>query len=230
MQSVLSCLIQAEFYSWSIFGQGLNATLLGRAPESDGGMKAQLDPDVQNYYTEVANEEINHVRKHAATFIVTCPAEAHGFASMLALQGRQTLINTNAQYCPIAAKCGQVIHICHRYLLHVLCNDLLQVAFLRNQLGAAAIPCPTLNIGSSWAAIVNASLGNQAISSYTFSPYTNTLDFLFGTLLAPLCAPLRSLALHFEALFWGSQHDDSVGQVWLPCRLIHPGRCWSDSL
>ncbi len=52
---------QAEFYSWSIFGVGLNETLLGRAPSTDGGQKATLTAVTQNYYTEVANDEINHV-------------------------------------------------------------------------------------------------------------------------------------------------------------------------
>ena len=65
LQCVPPALPQAEFYSWSIFGQGLNTTLLGRAQESDGGMKAQLSSYVEGLYTEVANEEINHVRKQA---------------------------------------------------------------------------------------------------------------------------------------------------------------------
>ena len=89
---------------------------------------------------------------------------------------------------------------CLRCFCVMLCN-LLQVAFLRAQLGAAAVPCPALNIGSSWAAIVNASLGNQAISSYSFSPYTSDLDFLFGTLVGTVPMP-QSLAstLHVPSL------------------------------
>ena len=61
------CWLQAEFYSWSIFGVGLNSTLLGRAPSTDGAQKATLTAITQNYYTEVANDEINHVRSHSGS-------------------------------------------------------------------------------------------------------------------------------------------------------------------
>jgi len=53
---------QAEFYTWAAFGKGLNATLLGGGPGSVGGEKAQLSYAVQQYATEIANDELNHVR------------------------------------------------------------------------------------------------------------------------------------------------------------------------
>lgn len=52
---------QAEFYNWAAFGKGLNATLLGGGPGSVGGEKAQLSYAVQQYATEIANDELNHV-------------------------------------------------------------------------------------------------------------------------------------------------------------------------
>lgn len=61
------------------------------------------------------------------------------------------------------------------------------MAFLRSALGAAAVPCPTLNVGSAFSAIINAALGSKA-TSYNFSPYTNDLDFLLGEPLSQ--APL----------------------------------------
>ena len=53
-----------------------------------------------------------------------------------------------------------------------------QLTLLRTMLGPAAIPCPAMNIASSFATVVATSLGSAATS--TFSPYTNDLDFLVG--------------------------------------------------
>ena len=55
----------------------------------------------------------------------------------------------------------------------------MQVSFLRMALGAAAIPCPQIDVGSGFAAIVKAALG-PANMNMTFSPYENDLDFLLG--------------------------------------------------
>nr|QOL01135.1 putative extracellular protein CSOL_059a [Pseudococcomyxa simplex] len=111
----LECL-EAEFYSYAAFGKGLNATLLGGGPGATGGEKAQLSYSVQQYATEIAQDEINHV------------------------------------------------------------------AFLRSALGAAAIPCPQIDIGAAFSAVINAALGTKA-TSYKFSPYDNDLDFLLGAFL-----------------------------------------------
>lgn len=54
-------LAQAEFYSYAAFGKGLNATLLGGGPGATGGEKARLSYSVQQYATEIAQDEINHV-------------------------------------------------------------------------------------------------------------------------------------------------------------------------
>lgn len=47
--------VQAEYFSWAVFGHGLNDTLLGRARTSAdiGGQKAKLSEAVQDYFTEV---------------------------------------------------------------------------------------------------------------------------------------------------------------------------------
>jgi hypothetical protein len=54
--------LEAEFYSWAAFGRGLSAEDAGNGPASIGGQKALLSPTVQAYATEIANDEINHVR------------------------------------------------------------------------------------------------------------------------------------------------------------------------
>jgi hypothetical protein len=53
--------LEAEFYSWAVFGQGLNDTLSGGGPPSTGGQKANLSADFLAYATEIANDEIAHV-------------------------------------------------------------------------------------------------------------------------------------------------------------------------
>ena len=68
----------------------------------------------------------------------------------------------------------------------------MQVAFLRNALGKAAAPCPTLNVGSAFSAVINAALGSKA-TSHNFSPYTNDLDFLLGAFLFEVLLSLRSM-------------------------------------
>ena len=70
-----------------------------------------------------------------------------------------------------------------------------QVAFLRMALGAAAVPCPQIDVGSGFAAIVKAALGS-ANMNMTFSPYDNDLDFLLGE-------------LHHRICFWCSSPGES---------------------
>jgi hypothetical protein len=68
------------------------------------------------------------------------------------------------------------------YANEVAHDEINHVAFLRSALGANAVPCPTINVGSAFSAIVNAALGSKA-TSYNFSPYNNDLDFLLGAFL-----------------------------------------------
>jgi hypothetical protein len=68
----------------------------------------------------------------------------------------------------------------------------MQVAFLRSALGAAAIPCPQIDIGAAFSAVINAALGTKA-TSYKFSPYDNDLDFLLGETPPSLQQPLYAM-------------------------------------
>lgn len=54
------------------------------------------------------------------------------------------------------------------------------MAFLRKTLGADAIPCPALNIGTAIADVVATALGGEASSYKAFSPYASDLDLLLG--------------------------------------------------
>ena len=54
--------LEAEFYSYAVYGHGLSDTLLGGGPGSVGGQKATfLLESTRQYATEIANDEINHV-------------------------------------------------------------------------------------------------------------------------------------------------------------------------
>ena len=54
--------MEAEFYSYAVYGHGLNDTLLGGGPGSVGGQQATfLLESTRQYATEIANDEINHV-------------------------------------------------------------------------------------------------------------------------------------------------------------------------
>lgn len=57
----LECL-EAEYYSTAINGYGLNSTTLGNGSPAVGGLKANLSPELIQIATELANDEINHVR------------------------------------------------------------------------------------------------------------------------------------------------------------------------
>ena len=76
-------------------------------------------------------------------------------------------------------------------------------------LGPLAVPCPTLNVGTSFPAVINAALGSAA-TSYTFSPYTDDTSFELGasdkragrphcccSLAAP-CSPQQAVCGVFE--------------------------------
>ena len=69
-----------------------------------------------------------------------------------------------------------------------------QVAFLRTALGAAAVACPTIDVGPAFAAIVKAALG-AANMDMTFSPYDNDLHFLLGELRHLFTCPFGALHL-----------------------------------
>ena len=54
--------LEAEFYSYAVYGHGLSDTLLGGGPGSVGGQQATfLLESTRQYATEIANDEINHV-------------------------------------------------------------------------------------------------------------------------------------------------------------------------
>ena len=57
-----------------------------------------------------------------------------------------------------------------------------QLAFLRKAAGAAAVPCPQIDLVNSFTAVIKAALGSRAGNS-NFSPYDNDINFLLS---APL--------------------------------------------
>jgi hypothetical protein len=67
-----------------------------------------------------------------------------------------------------------------------------QLAFLRATLGAVAIPCPTLNVGNAFPAILDVALGSAATPGVAFSPYTDDVNFLLGALAPDLAAYFRA--------------------------------------
>ena len=59
-----------------------------------------------------------------------------------------------------------------RYAEEIANDEINHVADLRALLGAAALPCPKLNIGSAFADAVYAALGNSTkAKKFPFSPY-----------------------------------------------------------
>lgn len=56
----LECL-EAEFYSWAAFGDGLNKTLRGGGPRAAGGKRALLSPSAVALARDIATDEITHV-------------------------------------------------------------------------------------------------------------------------------------------------------------------------
>ncbi|CAL5226184.1 g9015 [Coccomyxa viridis] len=65
------------------------------------------------------------------------------------------------------------------YANEVAKDEINHVAFLRMALGSAAVPCPQIDVGPAFGAIVKAALG-PANMNMTFSPYDNDLDFLLA--------------------------------------------------
>lgn len=55
----------------------------------------------------------------------------------------------------------------------------MQLAFLRKAAGAAAVPCPQIDIGGSFNTVIKAALGGRA-GDNVFSPYTNDVNFLLS--------------------------------------------------
>ncbi len=64
----------------------------------------------------------------------------------------------------------------------------MQVNDLRAQLGSAAVPCPQMDIGSSFTTIVS-----KALNIYGFFPYNTDVNFLLGKISYALARP----AVHF---------------------------------
>ena len=56
--------------------------------------------------------------------------------------------------------------------------------FLRSALGAAAVPCPLVDIGPAFAAAANAAaMPANATFSPAYSPYANDLSFWLGSFI-----------------------------------------------
>ncbi|BDA49031.1 Desiccation-related protein PCC13-62 [Coccomyxa sp. Obi] len=70
-----------------------------------------------------------------------------------------------------------------QYALEIAQDEINHVAALRSLLGAAALPCPQLDIGPAFAAAVVAALGTQKAKDIPFSPYDNDLFFLHGAFI-----------------------------------------------
>ena len=73
----------------------------------------------------------------------------------------------------------------------------MQVTDLRAQLGDSALPCPTMDIGSSFTTIIN-----KALNIDGFFPYNTDLNFLLGKDTAA-CPQFSSKLL----LIWGAFPD-----------------------
>ncbi|EIE26901.1 hypothetical protein COCSUDRAFT_59405 [Coccomyxa subellipsoidea C-169] len=61
-------------------------------------------------------------------------------------------------------------------------DEVAHLAFLRKAAGAAAVPCPQIDIGGSFNAVIKAALGSRA-GDNVFSPYTNDVNFLLSAFL-----------------------------------------------
>lgn len=71
--------------------------------------------------------------------------------------------------------------MCHHPIMVDPCMQLqcAQLAFLRKAAGAAAIPCPQIDLVNSFPAVIKAALGSRAGNS-NFSPYDNDINFLLS--------------------------------------------------
>ncbi|BDA43113.1 Desiccation-related protein PCC13-62 [Coccomyxa sp. Obi] len=61
-------------------------------------------------------------------------------------------------------------------------DETAHLAFLRSAAGAAAVPCPQIDIVNSFPAVIKAALGSRA-GNYNFSPYDNDVNFLLSAFL-----------------------------------------------
>ncbi len=81
----------------------------------------------------------------------------------------------------------------------------MQVAFLRMALGSAAVPCPQIDVGPAFAAIMKAALG-PANMNMSFSAYDNDLDFLLGE-------PRHLFTIHFHCFIEPIRKSGAVHQT-----------------
>lgn len=54
--------LEASFYSYAVYGRGLDESMLGGGPKPMGGMKGNLTGVTAAYAAEIAADEINHVQ------------------------------------------------------------------------------------------------------------------------------------------------------------------------
>ena len=174
----LECL-EAEYYSTAINGYGLNSSTLGNGPSAVGGLKANLSPELIQIATELANDEINHVRPFVNQSTDNC---TKGFTRMaggclgplvisLQLPARPSLWCGARQLQRLYLEDKSALSYC------LTASRCMQVTDLRAQLGGAAVPCPTMDIGNSFTTIASKALG-----VYGFFPYNTDVNFLLGEL------------------------------------------------
>jgi hypothetical protein len=157
-------------------------------------MKADLSEEVIIYYTEVLNDELAHVRPPAAfTPFLTVTHNTSSYRGIHACNASMPM-QCNAVVCTAI-----IARDLHRALSRALSRfgsaARAQVAFWRQLLGAQAVPCPAVNIGSAFNTIVSTALGSEALGK-TFSPYGSDLEFIFS---APRCRMRTYSGIMYEA-------------------------------
>ena len=72
-----------------------------------------------------------------------------------------------------------------QYAIELANDEIAHVALLRNALGAAAVPCPAMDISSSFAGVIQAGLNAlQNPNPYApFDPYYSFLNFYFAAFI-----------------------------------------------
>ncbi len=71
------------------------------------------------------------------------------------------------------------------------CMQCAQLAFLRTAAGAAAVPCPQIDLVNSFPTVVKAALGSRA-GNFNFSPYDNDINFLLSASLSVQKSPISN--------------------------------------
>ena len=66
-----------------------------------------------------------------------------------------------------------------------------QLAFLRTAAGAAAVPCPQIDLVNSFPTVVKAALGSRA-GNFNFSTYDNDINFLLSASLSVQKSPISN--------------------------------------